>query len=348
MATNTPQQPNIEEIRELLSPYLDGEVTAAERARVDSALAESPELQADLASLRQTVTLLASLPVMPAPRPFTLTATEVQPQPKRRFWLPAWAGGLAAAAAAIICVLAVGGGLFWGTQFSGSQSAPAQMVAQQKEAAAETVAKAPAAPAVLATEPAVMKKSIEAQPTAVATAVIEEKAEAAAAAAPPAAPITANQEMMLAQDAVGGAAPAAPVAKSAAAAAPPALAVEVPAEGSVQLESAPMPEQENLAGQPLPAEPATPPAAAAAAATVLPTATAQPTRTALPTPTPPAIATATVTIAPTPVITAAGPVKELPKPASAFNFLSLGGILLFFVLALGVIAVYVFIKGKKQ
>jgi len=347
MATNTPQQPNIEEIRELLSPYLDGEVTAVERVQVDSALAGSLELQADLASLRQTVTLLANLPVMPAPRPFTLTAAQVQqPQRQRRFWLPAWAGGLAAAAAAIICVLVVGGGLFWGAQLSGSQSAPAQMVAQ-KEMAAEavqiTAAKAPAAPAVYATEPAAMKKSIEAQPTAVATAAVEEKAEAAAAAAPiapPAAPITANQEMMLAQDAVGGAASAAPAAKSAPAAAPPALAVEVPAEGSVQLESAPMPEQENRA--------ANPPAAAAVTATAVPTATARPTLTTLPTPTPAATATVTVTIAPTPVITAAAPAKEPPKTASAFNFLSLGGILLFFVLTLGVIAVYVFIKGKKQ
>ena len=53
------------QIRELLSPYLDGAVTADERARVDNALTQSAELRAELNSLRQTVQLMQSLPRVP-------------------------------------------------------------------------------------------------------------------------------------------------------------------------------------------------------------------------------------------------------------------------------------------
>ena len=55
MASNENQQPNIDRARELLSPYLDGEVSAEEQVLVEAALAASGELQADLESLRQAV-----------------------------------------------------------------------------------------------------------------------------------------------------------------------------------------------------------------------------------------------------------------------------------------------------
>ncbi len=67
MANNQTHQPNIELARELLSPYLDDEVTEEERVLVEQALAASGELQQDLETLRQTVSLLAGLPSVPAP-----------------------------------------------------------------------------------------------------------------------------------------------------------------------------------------------------------------------------------------------------------------------------------------
>ena len=66
MAGNDKQQSNIEQARELLSPYLDGEVSGEERGLVEEALAVSDELRADLDTLRQTVSLLQALPSVPA------------------------------------------------------------------------------------------------------------------------------------------------------------------------------------------------------------------------------------------------------------------------------------------
>jgi len=56
---------------ELLSAYLDGEVTAAERAEVEKALAESPELRISLESLRQVQARLQSVPRLSLPEDFS-------------------------------------------------------------------------------------------------------------------------------------------------------------------------------------------------------------------------------------------------------------------------------------
>ena len=58
MADNTNHQPNIEHVRDLLSPYLDGEVTDEERKLVEQAVITSPELHEELETLRQTVALV--------------------------------------------------------------------------------------------------------------------------------------------------------------------------------------------------------------------------------------------------------------------------------------------------
>ncbi len=167
MAGNDKQQSNIEQARELLSPYLDGEVSGEERGLVEEALAVSDELRADLDTLRQTVSLLQALPSVPAPRPFTLSEADVglsAPAAGGRgfFGLPAWLAGLAAAAAALVCVLAVGG-LFLAGQ-SGGLSAPAELAGLNKEAASQAVqtesepveeaAEAPAAEAEIAPQAA--------------------------------------------------------------------------------------------------------------------------------------------------------------------------------------------------
>jgi anti-sigma factor RsiW len=141
MATNTDPQLNMDEIRDLLSPYLDGEVTDAERAWVEHALQNSPELAAELESLRQTVTWLAELPAAVAPRPFTLAETDlhrISPEEgsksSRWFSFPAWAAGLAALAA-IMLVILVGGGLLFSARIQYGRQAPDEIALQQESAA---------------------------------------------------------------------------------------------------------------------------------------------------------------------------------------------------------------------
>jgi anti-sigma factor RsiW len=114
MATIIPPQPNTEDMLALLSAYLDGEVTPAERAQVEQALAHSPEMTGELAELRQTVSMISALPKMAAPRPFTLPLADVTPatpprKQRRWFAVPMWASGLAAMARVLACVLAAGG-----------------------------------------------------------------------------------------------------------------------------------------------------------------------------------------------------------------------------------------------
>jgi len=60
---------------ELLSAYLDDQLSAGEWARLEARLATDPELQAELDALRQTVALVRDLPPVPLPRNFILPQT---------------------------------------------------------------------------------------------------------------------------------------------------------------------------------------------------------------------------------------------------------------------------------
>ena len=64
---------------ELLSAYLDGEVTDEERAQVETHLAVSPAWRDELDSLRWTVSLLRELPDLPLPRSFELPVPATKP-----------------------------------------------------------------------------------------------------------------------------------------------------------------------------------------------------------------------------------------------------------------------------
>ncbi len=67
---------------ELLSAYLDGELSDSERARLEAQLADDPALRAELDGLRQTVALVRGLPPVPAPRNFLLPqTTAARPHP---------------------------------------------------------------------------------------------------------------------------------------------------------------------------------------------------------------------------------------------------------------------------
>jgi anti-sigma factor RsiW len=98
-----PSEPDLE----LLSAYVDGELTARERAEVEQRLTHDPELRATLDDLRQTVTLVRSLPDLKAPRNFTLNpATYGRKKSWWHFRLE-WVGMLGTAASIMLIVLGV-------------------------------------------------------------------------------------------------------------------------------------------------------------------------------------------------------------------------------------------------
>ena len=94
---------------ELLSAYLDGQLSAGERARLETQLAADPALRAELEALRHTVALVRDLPPVPIPRNFILPQTmaarprPVPPLRPRR----TWAAPLLTAATAFVSLLFV-------------------------------------------------------------------------------------------------------------------------------------------------------------------------------------------------------------------------------------------------
>ncbi|MDE3078158.1 MAG: zf-HC2 domain-containing protein, partial [Chloroflexota bacterium] len=62
----------MDHVTELLSPYLDGQVTAGERRQVERHLAACASCREELGSLRQVVALVRQLPQQPLPHSFTL------------------------------------------------------------------------------------------------------------------------------------------------------------------------------------------------------------------------------------------------------------------------------------
>ena len=63
---------------ELIAAYVDGEVSAEERLRVESAMAASEQVAWEVESLRRTVGLLREMPRAALPRSFVLTESQVE------------------------------------------------------------------------------------------------------------------------------------------------------------------------------------------------------------------------------------------------------------------------------
>ena len=63
---------------ELVAAYIDGDVTAEERQRVEAAMAANEQIAWEVNTLRQTVGLLQEMPSVPLPRSFALTEDQVQ------------------------------------------------------------------------------------------------------------------------------------------------------------------------------------------------------------------------------------------------------------------------------
>lgn len=114
---------------ELLSAYLDGEVTVQERARVDSHLVACAACRENLQSLRNAVALVQALPRVPVPRAFTLTEEMVglHPAQARSSWIVVYLRGMSAVAALLLIVLLGGDFLL----LRSSQPAP-QAVAERR------------------------------------------------------------------------------------------------------------------------------------------------------------------------------------------------------------------------
>ncbi len=98
---------------ELLSAYLDNQLTVAERVNLDRRLEAEPRLRAELEELRATTALLRQLAPVRPPRSFTLDPATA-PRPRRFFpitWFMQLGSGLAGLALVLLAtvqLLAVG------------------------------------------------------------------------------------------------------------------------------------------------------------------------------------------------------------------------------------------------
>ncbi len=167
---------------ELLSVYLDDQQSSQERERLEARLATDPTLQAELETLRHTVSLVRELPSVPIPRNFILpqsVAERPQPAPSPR---PrrAWAAPLLTAATAIVSLLFVvvlAGDLLLVSRMNNLSTAPAPAAMME----APQMAMEPS--------PIVEKVELEAE-----HAVEEPAAMPLPAEVPPGAPLAATTE----------------------------------------------------------------------------------------------------------------------------------------------------------
>ncbi len=139
-----------------ISAYLDGELSARDRARLEAQLHKSPNLQAALKDLRRTRTLIRGLPEVRAPRNFTLTPAMVGVRPRAPGLFPALR--LASAFATILLVLVVTGDFLGAFPSPGAeptlfQEPPAAAV-EEVVPEAELMLEAPAAELEVAAEAA--------------------------------------------------------------------------------------------------------------------------------------------------------------------------------------------------
>ena len=188
------------QVAELLSAYIDDEVTAEERVLVESHLGTCTSCTHDMAALRQTVSLVGQLPQVPAPRPFTLRESDIRSARtarRRAWWRLPWVQGLAAAAAMLVCVVVVAGAYLLGQE--GMISVPVQpapVAMQQAAPAAEAPAEELSEEKAVVAEP---ERVVEAE-TVVETAIKEAEKIAEPAAVPPPALEKATGEVGLSQE----------------------------------------------------------------------------------------------------------------------------------------------------
>jgi len=289
-------------VTELLSAYIDNQLSPRDRTRVAEHLRECDSCAQELQSLQATVRLLQAMPAVRAPRSFILQPV-YQPRPVSRL-LPVLR--LATGVTAIALVASMTGALLRGNQQA--VLAPAALPVAQASPIAALAAPAPQATGAANDSAAALEAAPATQ--AIARTREEKPTQAPVAAALPTREPAVAAQPPTAQPATGGAAPTQPPAtavasaKSAAEAAPSATA-PAPAEPSMKAAGQPM--QTVTIGAPLMATPPAPtlaPTLAPSATPLPPTATTIPS----PTPVPP---TATTAPSPTPVPPTA---TRLPSP----------------------------------
>jgi anti-sigma factor RsiW len=162
---------------DLLSAYLDNQVSRAERGRIEGHLSACETCQRELEALRQTVGLLRAMPRQPVPRAFTLS--EAQVGIRRPAARPAWYGGALRGMGAVTAMVLVA--LIAASLLRQPAWTPGPMLARapQLATAAPAAAQREAIPA-----PAVEKAAVEAQTQAVVAVAPEATAAEAAKEAP--------------------------------------------------------------------------------------------------------------------------------------------------------------------
>ena len=110
---------------ELLSAYLDDQLSSDERARLEQRLQAEPELHAELEELRATTTLLLALPAVIPPASCTRDPAQVQSRQPLYSWFTTWlrVGG---ALATVLVVLA-------GTLFINNSTSTSEVVMAPNE-----------------------------------------------------------------------------------------------------------------------------------------------------------------------------------------------------------------------
>src|SRR6266496_2750795 len=161
---------------ELLSAYIDQQLTAADRATLEQRLEHEPALQLALDELRTTVGLLRELPAARPPRSFALDPRSVAP--KRSWSFPWMQLGSALIAATLLVVFG-----FVLTRGTGGGGSPASA---PMAASAPTSAPAAAAPTAAAAAEAPMAAGVAPTEVAASTSAPAAALAPAATAAPPA------------------------------------------------------------------------------------------------------------------------------------------------------------------
>ncbi len=190
------------QIIDLLSAYIDNQLSSAERAEVDSHLEGCAVCRRELETLHWTVSLLRAVPQRRVPRSFTIPVPARAPERPHLLSLR-WSYGFLRAAtafAALLLVLVVASDLVIRTS-TFPAPAPAALLAPgaEKERAVERVFEAPRAPAAAA------------PPLATTTPTDAKRLQGQAAASPPATQAAALAAAPAAQPTARPAAPEAPV-----------------------------------------------------------------------------------------------------------------------------------------
>lgn len=121
-------------VEESLSAYMDGELSPADRARVEEHLQRCKSCTQNLRTLQHTVRLVRELPAMSAPRSFAVRPAVTRARPVRA--APSWGYGVlkgATAIAALLLMLLIGGDLAW--HVVGTPLTPMAPAAQAPEVA---------------------------------------------------------------------------------------------------------------------------------------------------------------------------------------------------------------------